>query len=50
LARRGAAALVLSLRAPQVRIDPCLPALAGLAISLHDIIVQSKRDRGFRLA
>jgi hypothetical protein len=37
-------------RAAQVCIDARLPALAGSAISLDDILVESKRDRGFRLA
>jgi hypothetical protein len=37
-------------RAPQVRVDPRLPTLAGLAIGLHDIFIEPQRDRGLRLA
>jgi hypothetical protein len=37
-------------RTPEVGVDPRLPAVTGLAIGLHDILIKPKRDRGLWLA
>jgi hypothetical protein len=37
-------------RTSQVRVDPGLPTLAGLATGLHDVFIEPERDGGFRLA